>query len=317
VNWTTVRLVILVSAALVSRGSAQDTELRDLDLNHWFCLSKPAGTATEPDEQERNLLKNRNFPDVLPLNVEQLDVASFLKKVAAYDAKLKANHQADLDAAAKQQLLAFENQIVSLTGWLVLAYPGFAESTNCNDSTFHDWHLEIFPEPSDHPPQVGDPTPIICEVTPRTEKPLYDQGVRLLSLAAFIRLSDNSYWPTGHQPRKIRVTGYLMWDDVHNDLRAVGTTVTSIGSDKLHHPWRATAWEVHPIFEARDDRVEHEWNAPGGGWLPSKVPAFSFLLFNSYFLSRSSTPHFTPRSKNWPITAAALALISRQRKIEI
>jgi hypothetical protein len=35
---------------------------------------------------------------------------------------------------------------------------------------FHDWHLEIFKSPSDHAPHVGDPTPIICEVTPRTEQ---------------------------------------------------------------------------------------------------------------------------------------------------
>ena len=250
-NWATTRLVILGSAALLSLGSAfaQDTELRDLDLTHWFCLSKPAGTATQPDEQERNLIKNRKFPGVLPLNVEQLDVASFLKKVAAYDGKLNAQRRAELDGARKQQLFAFENQIVSLTGWLVLAYPGLAESTNCNDGAFHDWHLELFLQASDHPPQIGDPTPIICEVTPRTEKPLYDQGARLLSLAAFIRLPDNSCRPTGHQPRKIQVTGYLMWDDLHNGPKEVGTKVTSFGSDKLHHPWRATAWEVHPILK--------------------------------------------------------------------
>jgi hypothetical protein len=244
-----IRMVILASAALASRGNAQDTELRDLDLNHWFCLSKPSGTATTLDEQERNLIKNRKFPGVLPPNAEQLDVASFLKKVAAYDTKLNARRRAVLDPARKEQLLAFENQIVSLPGWLVLVYPGLAESTNCNDGAFHDWHLEVFAEPSDHPPQVGDQTPIICEATPRTEKLLYDQGVRLQSLAAFIRLSDNSYRPTGHPPRKIRVTGYLMWDDVHNGPDEVGTKVKGIGSDKLHRPWRATAWEVHPILK--------------------------------------------------------------------
>jgi hypothetical protein len=250
-NWATIRLVILALAALVSRESAfaYDTKLRDLDVSHWFCLSKPAGTATQPDEQERNLMKNRNAPGTLPLNVEQLDTTSFLKKVAAYAAELKAERRADLDQTHKQQLLGFENQIVSLTGWLVLAYPGQGESTNCNDATFHDWHLEVFPQSSDHPPQPGDPTPIICEVTPRTERALYIQGVRLLSLAAFIRLSDNSYQPTGHPPRKIRVTGYLMWDDLHNDPKAVGPKVKFVGDDKLHHPWRATAWEVHPIFK--------------------------------------------------------------------
>jgi hypothetical protein len=251
VNWATIRLGIIVLAALVSheRAFAYDTELRDLDVGHWFCLNKPAGTAILADERERNLMKNRNAPGSLPLNVEQLDTTSFLKKVATYDAELKTTRRADLDQKRKQQLLVFENQIVSLSGWLVLAYPGQAESANCNDAAFHDWHLEVFAQSSDHPPQPGDPTPIICEVTPRTERTLYNQSVRLLSLAAFIRLSDNSYQPTGHPPRKIRVTGCLMWDDLHNDPKTVGPKVKFVGNDKLHHPWRATAWEIHPILK--------------------------------------------------------------------
>jgi hypothetical protein len=251
VNWATIRLVIIVLAALVSRerAFAYDTELRDLDVSHWFCLNKPAGTATVADERERNLMKNRNAPGSLPLHVEQLDTTSFLKKVATYDAALKTTRRADLDQKRKQQLLVFENQIVSLSDWLVLAYPGQAESANCNDAAFHDWHLEVFAQSSDHPPQPGDPTPIICEVTPRTERTLYNQSVRLLSLAAFIRLSDNSYQPTGHPPRKIRVTGYLMWDDLHNDQKTVAPKVKFVGNDKLHHPWRATAWEIHPILK--------------------------------------------------------------------
>jgi hypothetical protein len=249
-NRATIRLVILVSAALVSDSAfAQDTELRDLDVSHWFCLSKPAGTATKPDEQERNLMKNRSSPGTLPLNVEQLDTASFLKKVAAYDAKLAATRRAELDQARRQQLRDFENQIVSVTGWLNLAYSSKAESANCGDAMLHDWHLEIFTQPQDHPPRVDDATPIICEVTPRTEKPLYDQGMRLLALAGFIRLLDNSFQPTGHPPRKIRVTGYLMWDDLHNGPEAVGPKVKFVTNDKPHHPWRATAWEVHPIFK--------------------------------------------------------------------
>jgi hypothetical protein len=250
VNRTAMRVAILISAALISRGIgfAEDTELRDLDVSQWSCLNKPAGTATQPDEEERNLMKNRNSVRALPLTVEQLDIPFFLRKVAAYDATLKTTRRADLDQLRKQQLVGFENQIVSLTGWLNLAYSSTAESANCGDATFHDWHLEVFAQPMDHAPRVGDATPIICEVTPRTEKLLYDQGVRLLALAAFIRLLDNSYQPIRHPPRKIRITGYLMWDDLHNDPEAVGPKVKLIGSDKLHHPWRATAWEVHPIL---------------------------------------------------------------------
>jgi len=242
---------MLISAALISCGSSfvDDTELRDLDVSHWSCLEQPAGTATQPDERERNLMKNRNPAAALPPNVEQLDVPSFLKKVAGYDTTLNAKHRADLDQSRKADLRGFENQIVSLTGWLNLAYSSKAESTNCGDATFHDWHLEVFAQPMDHPPRAGDATPIICEVTPRTEKPLYNQGMRLLALAGFVRLLDNSFQPTGHPPRKIRVTGYLMWDDLHNDPEAVGPKVKLIASDKLHHPWRATAWEVHPILK--------------------------------------------------------------------
>ena len=246
-----IRLIILISAALISRGVgfAEDTELRDLDVSHWSCLNKPAGTATQPDERERNLMKNRNAVSALSSELEQLDIAAFLNKVAAYDATLKATRRADLDQPRKDQLHSFENQVVSLTGWLNLAYSSKAESANCGDATFHDWHLEVFRQPIDHPPRVDDATPIICEVSPRTEKTLYDQGMRLLGLAGFIRLLDNSFQPTGHPPTKIRVTGYLMWDDLHNDPEAVGPKVKMIAADKFHHPWRATAWEIHPILK--------------------------------------------------------------------
>jgi len=130
-----------------------------------------------------------------------------------------------------------------------LTYSSKAESANCYDAAFHDWHLEVFAQPMDHPPFVGDATPIISEVTPRTEKPLYDEGMRLLALAGFIRLLDNTFQATGHPPHKIRVTGYLMWDDLHNDPEAVGRKVTMIATDKFHHPWRASAWEIHPVLK--------------------------------------------------------------------
>jgi hypothetical protein len=61
-------------------------------------------------------MKNRNPVRTLPPNVEQLDISSFLRKVAAYDATLRATRRSDLDQPRKQQLVGFENQIVSLTG---------------------------------------------------------------------------------------------------------------------------------------------------------------------------------------------------------
>jgi hypothetical protein len=138
---------------------------------------------------------------------------------------------------------------VSLTGWLVLAYAGPPETTNCGDETFHDWHLEICEKPSDHAPQVGDPTPIICEITPRTERIIYRDGARIQSIAGFFRLQDTSYRATGHPAQKVRVTGYLLWDDQHNSSAEVGSTIQRLGRNGLHQPWRSTAWEIHPVMK--------------------------------------------------------------------
>jgi hypothetical protein len=109
--------------------------------------------------------------------------------------------------------------------------------------------LEIFENPDDHPPQEGDPTPIICEITPRMEQRIYRDGVRIQSLAEFLRLPDVSYQATGHDACKVRVTGYLLWDDDHNGSADVGSTVQYFSNNGFHHPWRATAWELHPIIK--------------------------------------------------------------------
>jgi hypothetical protein len=114
---------------------------------------------------------------------------------------------------------------------------------------FHDWHLEIFENPSDHAPQGGDPTPIICEITPRTERAIYRDNMRIQSLAGFFRLQDASYKATGHNAQKVRVTGYLLWDDDHNGSADVGSTVQWFSKNGFHHPWRSTAWEIHPVVK--------------------------------------------------------------------
>ena len=162
---------------------------------------------------------------------------------------LRGKRRSSLTAKQKDQLNSLEKQIVSLTGWLNLAYAGPPETTNCGNATFHDWHLEIFENPSDHAPQAGDPTPIICEITPRTEQALYREGIRIQTLTGFFRLQDKTFQATGHKAQKIRVTGYLMWDDDHNGSADVGSTVEYFSKNGLHHPWRSTAWEIHPIIK--------------------------------------------------------------------
>jgi len=212
----------IVLGSLAAIEPTEDIELRDLKLEAWNCSSKDEGTAQSQEARERNRMKNRWSVNLSGFVVEYVDTASFLKKVREYDLLIQGRHRGGLTAAQREELDADENQIVSLTGWLVLAYAGPPETTNCGDEMFHDWHLEIFEKPSDHAPQIGDPTPIICEITPRTEHIIYRDGVRLQSLAGFLRLPDASYKATGHKAQKVRVTGYLMWDDEHNSSAEVG-----------------------------------------------------------------------------------------------
>ena len=148
---------------------SEDRDLKELDLKSWDCINRLEGTAKTPDGADRNRLKNRSIPSSLPPRIESFDTAGFLKHVSAFDSQAKFMRRKDLSPAQRQQLEKLESQVVSLTAYLVIAYCGPPESTNCGNVDFHDWHLELFEKPQDHPPQVGDPTPIVCETTPRTQ----------------------------------------------------------------------------------------------------------------------------------------------------
>src|SRR6266498_786119 len=245
-------LCLATATALASPApiGTEDTDLRDLDVTGWDCANQFEGTAQSQDAKDRNRMKNWWPPgDLSAFPVDALDTAGFLKKVAACDASLQSLRRGELTEDQKTEFDNYENQIVSLTGWLVLEYPGPPETTNCGSPIFHDWHLEIFESPSDHAPQVGDPTPIICEITPRTEQRIFRDGVQLQSLAGFFRVPDVSYQATGHDACKVRVTGYLLWDDEHNGSADVGSTIQYFSNNGFHHPWRSTAWEIHPVIK--------------------------------------------------------------------
>ncbi len=233
-----------------ARRISEDRELKEIELSNWDCRDSPEGTAKTPDGRERNRLKNRSAPSLLPtFSVRSLDMVAFLQHVAAFEALTKNMRRKDLSAVARQQLGPLEKEMVSFDGYLVLAYAGPPETTNCASVDFHDWHLEVFDHPLEHAPQVGDPTPIICEITPRTQNAIYRENIRLQALAGFIRAPDLTIEPTGHPARKIRVTGYLLWDDEHNGRADVGSTIGTVAANGFHQPWRATAWEIHPVIK--------------------------------------------------------------------
>jgi hypothetical protein len=228
---------------------SDDRDLKEIDLTQWDCLNQLEGSAKTPDGVERNHLKNRSAPAGALPTTESTDSAGFLKRIFEFETQTKGLRRKDLNPAQKEQLDHLEKQIVAMTGYLGLAYCGPPETTNCGSGDFHDWHLEVFENPPEHPPQPGDPTPIICEITPRTQNAIYRDGIRIHELAAFFRRADLAYEPTGHKAQKIRVTGYLMWDDEHNGAADVGTAIRSIGANKYHNPWRSIAWEIHPVFK--------------------------------------------------------------------
>jgi hypothetical protein len=228
---------------------SEDRELTELDLTAWNCITHPAGSARSPETIERNRLKNRWATELAGLAVKSFDAAGFLQHVADFDSETKGKRRRDLNPDKKRRLEILEAPIVSLTGYLVLAYAGPAETCNCSSVDFHDWHLEIFGEPPDHPPQLGDPTPIISEITPRTQNAIFYDGIRIQELAAFFRRPDLTYESTGHKGHKVRLTGCLFWDDEHNDTKDVGGTIRSISRYRYHNPWRATAWEIHPVIK--------------------------------------------------------------------
>ena len=261
---------VIAHTATAQQKLSEDRELKDIDISAWRCLNRPEGTAKTPDGAERNRLKNRSIIDGAGTKPKSMDTAEFLKFIGDCDRLTKGMRRKELESGQRVQLDPLEKQLVSLTGYLVLAYPGPPESTNCGDIDFHDWHLEVFEKPLDHPPGIGDPTPIICEITPRTQREIFRDNIRLQALAAYIRAPDFSHEPTGHPAKKVRITGYLLWDDDHNGSADVGTTVRRIGANKYHNPWRSTAWEIHPVTKI--EPLEAVAAPPAG---PSVSPASS------------------------------------------
>lgn len=228
---------------------SDDRELKEIDLTGWDCLNKSGGTARTPDGVDRNALKNRSSAEIPNSKIADWDIATFVKNLSAFDAATFHKRRKDLTPAERQQLEPMEKEIVQVTGYLGVAYCGPPETTNCASVDFHDWHLEIFEKPIDHPPAIGDATPIVCEITPRTQNTIYNEKVRIRELTAFLRLADLTYESTGHPARKIRIIGYRLWDDEHNGAADVGTMVKRANPNGYHNPWRQTAWEIHPVIK--------------------------------------------------------------------
>ena len=85
--------------------------------------------------------------------------------------------------------------------------------------------------------------------TPTTQQSPYREGIHIKSLTRFFRLRERRFQATGHKAQTIRVTGYLMLDDPPQGKRRSWRDNQYFGSNGFHHPWRSTAWEIHPIIK--------------------------------------------------------------------
>ena len=272
--WIT-RRKVAVALLIISGASAahaqprisEDRDLKEIDLTGWNCLDQPGGSAKSADGQDRNREKNRSPVDLGGLTIPKLDTAGFLKLVEPFDTTTKGRRRKDLSPAEVAQLESLQKQVVSLTAYLVLAYAGPPESTNCGSVDFHDWHLETFEQPMDHSPAIGDPTPIICEITPRTQNAIFRDGARIQDLAGFFRRPDLVSESTGHKAKLVRITGLLTWDDEHNGAADIGTAIQKFAANGYHQPWRSTAWEIHPVL-----KIEPADAASVGGATATSTP---------------------------------------------
>jgi hypothetical protein len=283
---------IAMSTAHALQRISEDTDLKEINLTGWDCMNKPEGTARTTDGQERNRLKNRPPTDIAGLKLPDLDVAGFIKSVSQFDAATVHKRRKDLIDAEQQQLDPLEKELAQVTGYLGIAYCGPPETTNCASVDFHDWHLEVFEKPLTHPPQIGDETPIICEITPRTQNAIYADKVRIQELTAFFRRPDLTYESTGHPARKIRLIGYRLWDDEHNGSADVGTTMRRVNPNGYHNPWRQTAWEIHPVIKVVPvDRAQ-----PAGSPTPTPPisPGPTTVVSQTASLAPTPSPSPTP-----------------------
>ena len=151
----------------------------------------------------------------------------------------------DSDSKA-QYLKAAETKTVVLEGFLALAKDGGQEGVNCKSKTRLDTHMELVDTDAADPRSNRDKH-VIAEVTPWFHEAVPDWSTTALGVFASY-VGDYKTLSQKNPPAKIRVYGYLFFDEAH----ATGAT-----------SWRGTAWEVHPItkIEVFDNG---NWKEVGG-----------------------------------------------------
>jgi hypothetical protein len=171
------------------------------------------------EEIDLNRAKNRDDDTGAPDRVPQMELADFLADTGPAAPKHRAHWSPDVAA----QVARREGHPLALAGVLLHARKQHAEECNCQSASddLHDVHINLVAQDG----QGADASAIV-EVTPRIRRlhPKWtDTSLKKL---------------TG---RRVRVTGWVTFDNEHQDMITKGE--------------RRTLWEIHPIlhFEVWQD----------------------------------------------------------------
>jgi hypothetical protein len=156
-------------------------------------------------------LKNRDVPPAAARRYAVPDLLNSLPKTLP-TSKLNRSHW----SAANQALAArWEQQSVTVEGYLLGVTQEGSEACNCGSTTYVDHHLWLAPTPT-----ATKASAMVVEVSPRAW-PAHPSW-----------RNNSTFRQVIHAKSKVRVTGWLTYDQEHKEQ--VGKT-------------RRTLWEVHPI----------------------------------------------------------------------
>ncbi|HEY5536454.1 MAG TPA: hypothetical protein VIL99_16160 [Ignavibacteria bacterium] len=174
----------------------------------------PEGSTESAKYQALNKLKNRfKLPTV----------ADFDKTITLDKILTPGNDEERFD----------ESKAVVIEGYIFNIKIGGIESCNCRAKSqeFRDVHVEIVPTAKTKTYKKR----VIAEITPRLRKKIFTK----------LGVTNNKELKKLLKGKKVRITGWLMFDIEHN-LESYNIDPKN---KKGRKNWRATCWEIHPITD--------------------------------------------------------------------
>jgi hypothetical protein len=201
---------ILIYIALPNGESLKNTEQSSVQgiAPSNFHGILPEGTGGDAD---LNRMKNRwAAPSVIsPMTISQIialphDVLDYMEK------KRRKNWSSE----AASQALLYEQKGVQVEGYLARVKEEGPEACNGKSEVYHDFHIWITEAPGQN-----KNTGIVVEAIPFWKE-------------QFPAWTYNTFDKLAFEHAKVRVTGWLMWDQEHGD---------EVGKS------RGSLWEIHPV----------------------------------------------------------------------